>query len=162
VSAWGLSKRIEGMTVDSAQQLINVYNARFPGIQKFMEQSVMQAQTQGFVETILGRRRPISDINSGVLRLSNAAERAAANTVIQGSAADLIKVAMLRVYNRLRRENRPSKMLLQVHDELVFETPIDAVETDAAIVREEMTQAMSLRVPLKVDVGYGKNWQEGK
>lgn len=162
VSAWGLAKRIEGMSVDAAQQMINAYNQRFPGIKKFMDQSVQQAQDQGFVETILGRRRPISDINSGVVRLSNAAERAAANTVIQGSAADLIKVAMLRVHRRLIKENRPSKLLLQVHDELVFETPIDAIEADSAIVREEMTQAMQLRVPLKVDVGYGKNWQEGK
>ena len=153
---------IDGLSVEAAQALILTYNKRFPGIQKFMDQSVAQAQTIGYVETILGRRRPILDINSGVVRLSNAAERAAANTVIQGSAADLIKMAMLRVYRRLRAENRPSRMLLQVHDELVFETPIDAVEVDSVIIREEMIHAMQLSVPLKVDIGHGKNWQEGK
>ena len=81
---------------------------------------------------------------------------------VQGSAADLIKIAMNRVYNRLKRENRPSRMLLQVHDELVFETPASAAESEAAMVREEMTGAMTLKVPLKVEVGWGKNWQEVK
>jgi DNA polymerase-1 len=110
----------------------------------------------------MGRRRPITDINSGVLQQRNAAERAAINSVVQGSAADLIKQAMLNVYRRIRRENRPSKMLLQVHDELVFETPADRVEDEAQMVREEMTGAMKLTVPLKVEVGWGKNWQEVK
>jgi DNA polymerase-1 len=86
----------------------------------------------------------------------------AINSVVQGSAADLIKIAMNRVYQRLKREGRPSKMLLQVHDELVFETPSDAVESEAAMVREEMTRAMTLKVPLKVEVGWAKNWQEVK
>ena len=92
----------------------------------------MDAQAHGYVETILGRRRPVTDINSGVLSVRNAAERTAINGVVQGSAADLFKIAMNRVYHRLKKDNRPSKMLLQVHDELVFETPTDAVEADAA------------------------------
>ena len=162
VSAWGLAKRIEGLNLEGAEKLIAAYHRRFPGIQKFMDQSIAQAQTQGYVETILGRRRPILDINSGVVRISNAAQRAAANTVIQGSAADLIKVAMLRVHRRLKAEKRPSRMLLQLHDELVFETPLDAVKEDSALIEQEMTHAMDLRVPLKVDIGYGKNWQDGK
>ena len=122
----------------------------------------MEAQSQGYVETILGRRRPITEINSSILQMRNAAERMAINSVVQGSAADLIKIAMLNVYRRLGKENRPSKMLLQVHDELVFETPQDAVETDKEIVRQEMVNAMKLKVPLKVEVGWGKNWEEGK
>ena len=122
----------------------------------------MTAQTQGYVETILGRRRPIPEIASNILSMRNYAERLAINSVVQGSAADLIKVAMVRIHRRLKRERRASRMLLQVHDELVFETPADGVEADAAIVREEMVGSMTLSVPLKVDVGWGKNWQEVK
>jgi DNA polymerase-1 len=162
VSAWGLSERIEGLSVDAARQLIDTYNKRFPGIQQFYKKCVQEAQDKGYVETILGRRRPIFDINSGVIAQRNAAERAANNSVVQGSAADLIKQAMLNVHRRIRRENRPSKLLLQVHDELVFETPADQVEQEAAMVREEMVNAMKLSVPLKVEVGWGKNWQEVK
>ena len=162
VSAWGLSDRIEGLSVDAARELINAYNKRFPGIQQFFRKCVAEAQEKGYVETILGRRRPILDINSGVIAQQRAAERAAINSVVQGSAADLIKQAMLNVHHRIRRENHPSRMLLQVHDELVFETPEASVEAEAKMVREEMIRAMELTVPLKVDVGWGKNWQEVK
>jgi DNA polymerase-1 len=165
VSAFGLARRIDGMNVQSAQELINAYNKRFPSIKRFLEQCVMEAQGQGYVETILGRRRPIFEIASSILSMRNAAERMAINSVVQGSAADLIKVAMLNVYRRLKKENRPSRMLLQVHDELVFETPQDAVERDAEIVREEMVNAgkqLGITVPLKVEMGWGKNWQEVK
>jgi len=162
VSAYGLARRIEGLTVQSAQELITSYNKRFPRIHEFLRECVKQAQDKGYVETILGRRRPITDIDSHIINLRNQAERMAINSVVQGSAADLIKIAMNRVYNRLNRENRPSRMLLQVHDELVFETPASAAESEAAMVREEMTGAMKLKVPLKVEVGWGKNWQEVK
>src|SRR5688572_11733527 len=162
VSAYGLARRIEGLSVAAAQDLINAYNKRFPSIQKFMDQCVMNAQTQGYVETILGRRRLIPDLASPVLAQRNAGERMAINSVVQGSAADLIKVAMLNIYNRLIRDKLASRLLLQVHDELVFETPIDKVEAEAAIIRDEMQNAMKLKVPLKVEVGWGKNWQEGK
>jgi DNA polymerase-1 len=157
-----LSWRIEGMTVQSADALIKAYHKRFPAISKFFNQCVEEARTSGYVRTILGRRRPMSDISSGVLNVRNMAERQAINTVVQGSAADLIKLAMLKVHRRLKREARPSRMLLQVHDELVFETPIAELETDSRIVREEMTSAMQLKVPLKVEIGWGKNWQEVK
>jgi DNA polymerase-1 len=162
VSAYGLARRIEGLDQRSAQELINAYNRRFPSIRQFLEQCVMQAQSMGYVETILGRRRPLPDITSGVIALRNAAERMAINSVVQGSAADLIKIAMNNVFARLQKENAKSRMLLQVHDELVFETPADVVEQESAFIREEMASAMKLRVPLKVDLGYGKNWQEGK
>jgi DNA polymerase-1 len=162
VSAYGLARRIEGLNVQSAQALIDSYNKRFPRIQEFLKECVRQAQDKGYVETILGRRRPIYDINSSIISMRNAAERMAINSVVQGSAADLIKVAMVNVNRRLKRENRPSRMLLQVHDELVFETPIEAAESEAAMVREEMTAAMKLKVPLKVEVGWAKNWQEVK
>jgi DNA polymerase I len=162
VTASGLARRIEGMNVRSAGELITAYHKRFPRIKQFLEQCVSQAQTNGYVETLYGRRRPIFDIHSQVVALRNAAERMAINSVVQGSAADLIKIAMNNVYKRLRKENRPSKMLLQVHDELVFETPANVVEQEARVIREEMTTAMKLKVPLKVEVGWAKNWQEVK
>ena len=165
VSAYGLARRIEGLTVQSAGDLIASYNKRFPRIHEFLQECVRHAQDKGYVQTILGRRRPIPDINSGVLQIRNGAERMAINSVVQGSAADLIKIAMLNVYRRLKKENRPSRMLLQVHDELVFETPERTAETEAELVREEMIRAgqpMKLTVPLKVEVGWAKNWQEVK
>ncbi|MEA2710923.1 MAG: polymerase [Phycisphaerales bacterium] len=162
VSAYGLARRIEGLNVQQAAELIAAYHKRFPSIKQFLEKCVMEAQAQGYVETMMGRRRPITEISSNILSMRNAAERMAINSVVQGSAADLIKLAMRKVFDRLARENRPSRMLLQVHDELVFETPAEAAETDAAIIREEMTSAMTLDVPLKVEVGWGKNWQEVK
>jgi DNA polymerase I len=162
VSAFGLARRIEGMTVQQAADLIKAYHKRFPAIKEFLEKCVMEAQSQGYVETMMGRRRPITEINSHIIAMRNGAERMAINSVVQGSAADLIKVAMNNVYARLERERRPSRMLLQVHDELVFETPSDAAEADAAVIRHEMTSAMKLDVPLKVEIGWGKNWQEVK
>jgi DNA polymerase-1 len=162
VSAYGLARRIEGLTVPAAQELIHAYNKRFPTIPRFLERCVMEAQSQGYVETILGRRRPIPEIRSAVLQIRNGAERMAINSVVQGSAADLIKRAMVNLHRRLKKENRPSRMLLQVHDELVFETPRAAVEEDAQIIRQEMQDAIQLKVPVRADVGWGKNWQEGK
>jgi DNA polymerase-1 len=162
VTPHGLSRRIEGLTFAAAADLIAAYNKRFPSIKRFFDQCVTEAQTKGYVETVLGRRRPIPEIGSHIVSMRNYGERLAINSVVQGSAADLIKVAMVNVHRRLKRENRPSKLLLQVHDELVFETPEAEVETDAAIVREEMTGAMKLKVPLKVEVGWAKNWQEVK
>jgi DNA polymerase-1 len=162
VSAFGLSRRIEGLSVSAAGKLIASYNQRFPRIHEFLIECVKHAQEHGYVQTILGRRRSLPEINSGVLTQRNASERMAINSVVQGSAADLIKVAMLNVYRRLRKEGRPSRMLLQVHDELVFETPLDAVETDKEIVRAEMVNAMKLKAPLKVELGWARNWQEVK
>jgi DNA polymerase-1 len=162
VSAFGLARRIDGMTVQSAQELITAYNKRFPAIQKFLDKCVMEAQSQGYVETILGRRRPIPEVHSPIISIRNAGERMAINSVVQGSAADLIKVAMNNIHRKLKQENRPSRMLLQVHDELVFETPIEFAEPEAAMIRQEMNSAMKLTVPLKVEVGWGKNWQEVK
>ncbi|HTW95456.1 MAG TPA: DNA polymerase I [Tepidisphaeraceae bacterium] len=161
-SAAGIARRIEGMTVQAAQKFINAYHARFPSIQQFLQRCVMEAQGAGYVTTILGRRRHIPEISSGVINLRNQGERQAINSVVQGSAADLIKEAMLKIHRRLKSENHPSRMLLQVHDELVFETPLEAAESEAAMIRAEMTAAMQLKVPLKVEMGWGKNWQEVK
>jgi DNA polymerase-1 len=162
VSAGGLARRIDGLSIGAAQDLIGAYKKRFPAIDRFLQECVMQAQSRGHVQTILGRRRPIPDIGSSVLSIRNAAERVAINSVVQGSAADLIKVAMLNIHRRLTSQSRPSKMLMQVHDELVFETPAGAVEDEAAMIGQEMTGAMKLRVPLKVDIVWGRSWGEGK
>jgi DNA polymerase I len=162
VSAYGLARRIEGLTVPGAQKLIDDYNARFPSIQRFLNQCVMEAQDHGFVKTILGRRRPIPEIRSNTLSIRNMGERMAINSVVQGSAADLIKVAMNNIQRLIQREKRPSRMLLQVHDELVFETPEKSVESEAEMIRREMIGAIQLAAPLRVEVGWGKNWQEVK
>ncbi len=162
VSAFGLARRIDGLTVNAAQDLITTYNRRFPSIHQFMQKCVLDARSQGYVETILGRRRRIPELASPVLAQRNAGERMAINSVVQGSAADLIKKAMVLIHDRLRQGSHPSKLLLQIHDELVFETPASAVEEETKMIRHEMVTAMSLKVPLKVEIGWGKNWQEGK
>ncbi|MCC6422852.1 MAG: DNA polymerase I [Phycisphaerales bacterium] len=165
VSAYGLAKRIDGLSIPAAEELIASYHKRFPSIHKFLQKCVMDAQAHGYVETIMGRRRPIPEISSAVVSLRNAGERMAINSVVQGSAADLIKIAMLNVHDCIQREGRPSKMLLQVHDELVFETPANVAEEEAAMVRRLMVDAgkqLGLIVPLKVESGWGKNWQEVK
>ena len=162
VSAFGLSSRIEGLTFAAATELITTYNKRFPAIAEFFKKCVADAQANGYVQTILGRRRPIPDIHSGVIAQRNYAERAAINSVVQGSAADLIKKAMVSLYRRMRSDQMRSKLLLQVHDELVFETPEAVVEAEAKVIQAEMSGAMSLSVPLKADAGWGKNWAGAK
>ncbi len=167
VSAYGLARRIEGLTMQSAAELIASYNRRFPRIHEFLAQCVKHAQDHGHVQTILGRRRSLPDINSAIIAMRNASERMAINSVVQGSAADLIKIAMLNVYRELKNpaNKHSSKLLLQVHDELVFETPESAAEAESKMVRDQMIRAgdmLKLKVPLKVEVGWGKNWQEVK
>ena len=162
VTAHGLQRRIDGLTFQSADALIKSYNARFPAIGRFMQDCVMQAKTNGYVETLLGRRRPLPDINSGVINIRNMNERMAINSVVQGTAADMIKQAMLNLHRRIKRDKLPTRMLLQVHDELVFESPAGDAERIAAIVKEEMQNAMPLKVPVKVEVGIGENWDDAK
>ena len=162
VSAFGLANRIEGLNTRAAQELIDAYNRRFPGIEQFSLDAIQTARDKGYVQTILGRRRPITEIHSSIVASRKGAERAAGNTVIQGSAADLIKVAMVRLHRRMQAEKMQSKLLLQVHDELVFETPKDVVEAEAEIIKAEMAAAMTLAVPLKAEAGWGPNWADAK
>ncbi|HTE17151.1 MAG TPA: DNA polymerase, partial [Armatimonadota bacterium] len=162
VTAFGLARRIEGLDVGAAGQLIAEYKERFPGIDQFLQRCVEHALQHGYVSTLMGRRRAIPEISSGSRNTQSLGERLAINTVVQGSAADLIKVAMVNVQRRLDRENLPVKLLLQIHDELVLEAPADAAEAHAEIVREEMERAMALRVPLKADVGIGRDWMSAK
>lgn len=160
-TAYGLS-RTTGMGVAEAQDFIDKYFRRYPGIRRFIDKVNVDARRNGFVKTILGRRRAIADINSRNTNARAAAERFAVNTVIQGSAADLIKKAMINIHRRIRLDNHPSRMLIQVHDELVFDVPSAAVEAEANFIRHEMCTAMPLDVPIKADIAWGNNWLEGK
>ena len=162
ISAFGLARRIDGLGVQAAQKLIDAYHARFPTILQFLKTCVEQAKSQGYVETILSRRRYLPLIHSGVVAQRNAAERMAINSVVQGSAADLIKRAMVNIQRRIDAEHRPLQMLLQVHDELVFEMHRSDVEQQSEFIRQEMENAIPLAVPVKVDIGWGANWEEGK
>ena len=156
-SAYGLGNAL-GIPQDDAAKFIDSYFARYAGIDAFLTQVLEETLRTGYARTILGRRRPIAGIKNTTGRMRNLPERTAINTVIQGSAADLIKRAMLNVEARLQRERHPGRLLLQIHDELVLETPVEAVESLAKIVREEMVSAMALAVPLGVDIEVGYDW----
>ncbi len=158
---YGLS-RTTGMSAGEARRFIDMYFMRYPGIRMFFDKVVADAKRVGYVQTILGRRRPIPDIGSRNRNTRAQAERLAVNTILQGSAADLIKRAMINIHRRITAEDRPPRMLIQVHDELVFDVPRDAVEAQADFVRREMTTALPLNVPIKVDIAWGDNWLEGK
>lgn len=161
-SAYGLSAAI-GISQAEAAQFIEDYFAKYAGVELFIERLLETCRKTGYATTIKGRRRAISGIRelTGRRQLS-LPERTAVNTVIQGSAADLIKLAMINIHRRLNEERHPAKMLLQIHDELVFEVPEAEVESLKALVRYEMEHAMELDVPLKVDVAVGKNWADAK
>jgi DNA polymerase-1 len=162
-SPFGLAKGL-GIGQDEAATFIDRYFAQYPGVDRFMLETLKQARQDGYVTTISGRRRPVSGVRDPAMlakkRQRNLPERIAVNTVIQGSAADIIKRAMINVYRRLVREKLEAKMLLQIHDELVFEFPPPEREPLERLVREEMSAAADLAVPLKVDVKTGRNWAE--
>ena len=145
-----------------AQVFIDSYKARFPKIDEFLAACVDQARSAGYVQTLAGRRRRIEGFDSKNPQRRALAGRLAINSVVQGSAADLIKIAMIGLHRRLAGEGSAAKMLLQIHDELLFETPAASAEADGQIIRDEMTGAMTLRVPLKVDLGAGSNWRDAK
>lgn len=140
--------------------MIDTYFKLYPAVRKYMDDAVARAREKGYAETILGRRRTLRDISSRNATARQSAERDAINTPIQGSAADLIKTAMVNIDRALRRENLRAKMVLQIHDELVFDTPRDEVERLKEIVRREMTGAIDFGVPLEVGIGTGANWLE--
>lgn len=162
-SSFGLAKALD-ISQDEAATFIDAYFARYPGVDQFMTHILEECLARGYVTTLLGRRRAISGVRDPSTvtnpRQRLLPERTAINTVIQGSAADLIKLAMLAVHHRLRRENHPANMLLQIHDELMFETPPEEIDGLASLVMEEMSHAKELIVPLKVDVKTGLNWAD--
>jgi len=156
-SSFGLAAQLK-IPQDEARTFIQTYFMQFPAIESFLNTVLEFARENGYVSTLFGRRRPISGIRPVQKGQLNLAERMAVNTVIQGSAADLIKLAMLRVYARLKRAELRSRLLLQIHDELLLETPPEEIEAVQEILREEMTNAWTLSVPLKVDVEVGREW----
>lgn len=162
VTAFGLARRIGGLDVSAASALISEYKAKFPGIDRFLESCIQHATDNGYVATIMGRRRAIPEIMSSNRNQRSLGERLAINSVVQGSAADLIKLAMVNLQNRIDRENLPMRLLLQIHDELVLEAPDADSEAMAKIVTDEMSHAMDLRVPLECSAGIGYDWFSAK
>lgn len=156
-SPFGLATSL-GISKGAAAEFIDGYFARYAGVDAYLQRLLEECVKTGYATTILGRRRTISGIQSTTGRQRNLPERTAINTVIQGSAADLIKQAMINVHRRLRAEGHPGKMLLQIHDELVFEVPNDRLSDLSRLVREEMESALPLEVPLKVDLSAGADW----
>ncbi|WP_372636274.1 DNA polymerase I [Cohnella sp.] len=161
ISDYGLSQNLN-ITRKEAATFIEQYLAAFDGVRTYMEDIVAKARKDGYVETLLHRRRYLPDINASNFNLRSFAERTAMNTPIQGTAADIIKLAMVRIEERLVREKLRSRMLLQVHDELVFEVPPEELDMMKVLVPEMMEAAIELDVPLRADVSYGINWYEAK
>ena len=159
ITVFGLAERLE-ISRDEAKQLIDGYFETFPQVHDYMEKAKQLAREHGYAETFFHRRRYLPDITSHNATVRNFAERNAINAPIQGSAADIIKIAMIRIYDRFRREGIKSKMILQVHDELNFSVLPEEKEQVEKIVLEEMQNAYTLQVPLVADSGWGNNWLE--
>jgi DNA polymerase-1 len=152
--------RDTGLSVPEARQFIERYFASFPRVRGWIDATLEKARTEGFVETLLGRKRRFPELASGDSRMRSFAENAAVNTPVQGSAADVIKRAMIVLEERLERSPLAGRMLLQVHDELLLEVPEKELDETRELVRDCMMNAVPLRVPLKVDFGHGRSWLE--
>jgi len=159
LSAFGLANQL-GIPQSEAQRTIETYFARYLGVRQFLDDTIEGARERGYVRTLLGRRRYLPDLGSRNRAMRSAAERMAVNTVIQGTAADLMKKAMIEVAQGLVDEGLGAKMILQVHDELVFDAPEAELASLAELVRSRMEQVYALEVPLVVDVGSGAHWRE--
>ncbi|MEX2646413.1 MAG: DNA polymerase I [Gaiellaceae bacterium] len=161
ISAFGLSENLE-IPREQAQEYIDAYLARFPHVQDFIQRTIEQATEDGYVTSLLGRRRPVPEIRASNRQTRGLGERIAVNFVMQGSNADIIKVAMVRIARRLRDEGRAARLVLQVHDELLLEVPDVELSSVRELVREEMCGAYPLDPPLAVDIGVGDDWAEAK
>ncbi len=159
ISAFGLAQDI-GVSNNEAKRYIESYFARYPKVREFLDRTIREAKEKGYVTTLFGRRRFIPELASSTAAVRSFGERTAVNTPIQGTAADLIKLAMIRIQTRLKKEGLSAAMILQVHDELVFVAPDDELESLKRLVREEMEGVIELSIPIRVDMGSGKNWDE--
>lgn len=159
ISSFGLSKQLD-ITPGEASGYIDSYFVKYPGVKKYMDETINQAKKDGYVKTLLNRIRYLPEINSKNFNIKSFAERTAINTPIQGTAADFIKIAMLKIDKVLAEKKLKTKMILQVHDELVFESPESEKEEVINLVKKEMENVYELGIPLKVDIGVGKNWKE--
>ena len=167
ITSFGLARRLK-IEERAAHEIITGYKKRFAGITTFLQECVEQARRDGFVTTMLGRRRPIPDVDSNQPSRRALAERLAINSVVQGSAADLIKLAMVDLHQRIRTARGHAEdpldgtlMLLQIHDELVFECPRERADAVMSLVVGRMEAAMALSVPLKADAGWSESWFDG-
>jgi DNA polymerase-1 len=161
ISAFGLSENLE-IPREEAQEYIDTYLARFPLVQDFIERTIEQARRDGYATSLLGRRRPVPELRASNRQTRSLGERLAVNFVMQGSNADIIKVAMLRIHDRLRAEGRSARLVLQVHDELLLDVPETEISGVRELVRQEMCGAYPLDPPLAVEIGVGDNWAEAK
>ena len=159
ISEFSLSEDI-GVTRKEARQYIDNYLAHYAGVRSYMHEIVEQAKRDGYVTTLFGRRRELPELKSSSFNVRSFGERVALNTPIQGTAADIIKLAMVNVYNRLKAEGLKSKLILQVHDELICECPEDEADAVIKILSEEMSGVAKLSVPLIVDAKKGHSWAE--
>ena len=161
MSTYGLEQATE-LSREEAAQFISSYFEKYPGVKQYLESTKQQARDKGYVQTLLGRRRPIFEINSANRKVREAAERMAINMPVQGTSADIIKVAMVNLYQEMQKRLLKSEMLLQVHDELLFEVPTEEMEEMCQLVPQMMSTALDISVPLKVDIKSGQNWGELK
>jgi DNA polymerase-1 len=161
MEAFGLGQRL-GIETGDAREILESYFDGFPNVREFMDRTIAEAKSRGYTTTIFGRRRQIPELSSENFRIRQMGERMAQNAPVQGSAADIFKLAMIDVDRALEDGGFRTRMLLTVHDELVFEVPLDEHAAVDPIIRETMESVTELRVPLRVDVGFGPNWAEAK
>jgi DNA polymerase I len=161
IGPFSLAQRL-GISNAEAKEFIERYFERFPGVRRYLDRQIELAREQGYVETLTGRRRYIPEITSRNFNVRSFGERAATNAPIQGSSADLIKIAMIEIHRDIREGRIPGRMLLQVHDELLFEVPRGKEEDALGVIRQRMENAAELSVPLRVETGTGDNWLECK
>jgi DNA polymerase-1 len=161
MEAYGLGQRLD-IPTDQAKEILDAYFESFPNVKAFMDDTIREAKSRGFTTTIFGRRRQITELASDNFRIRQMGERMAQNAPVQGSAADIFKLAMIDLDRALEAERLESRMVLTVHDELVLEVPLSEREQVEPLVREVMVNAAELRVPLVVDIGFGPNWATAK
>jgi DNA polymerase-1 len=157
MSEFGLEQATE-LSRQEAGHFIKAYFEKYPGVARYLDSTREQAREKGYVQTILGRRRYVPEVNSANRIVREAAERMAINMPVQGTSSDIIKVAMINLYREMGERRLKSRMLLQVHDELIFEVPEDELEKMARLVQERMSSAIRLSIPVKVDIKSGPNW----
>ena len=161
LSAHGLSEQLD-IPHEEAAEYIDRYLGRFPAVRKFIDRTIVEAADRGYVTTLFGRRRDIPELRSSKYQTRSLGERLAVNTIIQGTAADIIKIAMVRCDAALREAGLTTRLVLTIHDELLFEGPADEVDAASALVKQEMEGAFELDPPLVVDIGVGENWMDAK
>ena len=161
ISSFGLSEDL-GINVKDAKVFIDNYLKTYPGIKDYMNSLIKSAHDNGYVETIFGRKRIIDELENKNYMVRTQGERMALNTPIQGTSADILKIAMIEIYNELSKRNLKAKMIIQVHDELLIDCPKNEKDEVISIIKDKMENAYKLSVPLKVDIECGKNWYEAK